>query len=200
MKSPLRYQLTEFECGSVSLLNCLSYLFEREEMPAELVRAVSIYSLDSYDERGRLDLTSSRNVSYSVARWVTQIAKQKNIPLKCSYLKADMVTIYAIVDCLKKGGCVSLRTYRDGEKHFVTVTAVDNEYIYLFDPYFKSSWDYKNSKDIQVIEDNPFAFNRRVKIDYFLSEKKQELTMGAIVAREAVMFMRDDASMERVLG
>lgn len=38
MKTPLRYQITEFDCGSVSLINCIVFLFEREEIPAELIK------------------------------------------------------------------------------------------------------------------------------------------------------------------
>ena len=35
MKVPLRYQMTEYDCGPTSLLNAVSYLFEREEIPPE---------------------------------------------------------------------------------------------------------------------------------------------------------------------
>ena len=38
MKIPLRFQITEFDCGAVSLLNCLSFLYEREEIPAVLIK------------------------------------------------------------------------------------------------------------------------------------------------------------------
>ena len=33
MKVPLRYQVTNYDCGPTSLLNGLSILFEREEIP-----------------------------------------------------------------------------------------------------------------------------------------------------------------------
>ncbi len=46
MKTPLRYQITEFDCGSVSLVNCITYLFEREHIPAELIKAINTYTLD----------------------------------------------------------------------------------------------------------------------------------------------------------
>lgn len=201
MKSPLRYQISEFDTGAVSLLNSLSYLFEREEMPAELVRAITIFSLDSYDMKGKVDFASSRNVVYSVSRWIAEFAKQKNIPLKCSYLKGDAVDIFAIVNCLKQGGCVNLRTYyNDGASHYVTLTAIDNEYIYMFDPYFQPMYQQQGIKNIQVIDDNPFGFNRRVKLDYFLSEKKFDLTLGLVYAREALLLFRDDSIMERELG
>ena len=50
MKTPLRFQITEFDCGTVSLQNAFSYLFERKEIPAELIKAIHKYTLDCYDE------------------------------------------------------------------------------------------------------------------------------------------------------
>ena len=200
MKSPLRYQISESDCGSVSLTNCITYLFEREEMPVELIRAISIYSLDCYDIKGVLDPSTGRNLVYSVSRWASSFAEQKRIPLKCSYLKGDRVTIYSIVDCLKVGGCVNLRTFRDGFYHYVMITAFDGDYVYIFDPYFCSSYQYKDNKDIQVIQDNPYAFNRRVKIEYFLSEKKVELALGPVASREVALLYRNDITQERELG
>lgn len=197
MKSPLRYQITEYDNGAVSLLNCLSYLFEREEMPSELVRVVSIYSLDTYDKKGKLDVNSSRNVVFSVARWMDEFALQKNIPLKCVYLKGEDASVYALAECLKNGGCVNVKTYRDGEKHYVMVVAVDDEFVYMFDPYFESKWDYRDSKIIQVVDNNPFAYNRKVSIEHFLSNKKQGYSLGPEVVREIALFTRVDVTQER---
>ena len=33
MKNPLRYQMTEYDCGPTSMLNAMSYLFPREAIP-----------------------------------------------------------------------------------------------------------------------------------------------------------------------
>ena len=52
MKVPLRFQITEFDCGTVSLLNAFSYLYEREQIPALLVKQIHKYTLDCYDENG----------------------------------------------------------------------------------------------------------------------------------------------------
>ena len=46
MKSPLRYQFSEYDCGPTTMLNAVSYLFEREEIPPEIIRNVMLYSLD----------------------------------------------------------------------------------------------------------------------------------------------------------
>ena len=54
MKVPLRFQVTEFDCGTISLLNAFSFLFEREEIPAALVKSIHKYTLDCYDEEGNI--------------------------------------------------------------------------------------------------------------------------------------------------
>lgn len=51
MKSPLRYQFSEYDCGPTTMLNAVSYLFEREEIPPEIIRNVMLYSLDCYSNK-----------------------------------------------------------------------------------------------------------------------------------------------------
>ena len=36
MKVPLRYQNTEYDCGTTTFINALAYLYDREEIPVEL--------------------------------------------------------------------------------------------------------------------------------------------------------------------
>ena len=40
MKSPLRYQISDYDCGPTSMLNAVSFLFEREQIPPELIRNI----------------------------------------------------------------------------------------------------------------------------------------------------------------
>ena len=37
MKVPLRYQNTEYDCGTTSFVNALAYLYDREDIPVELL-------------------------------------------------------------------------------------------------------------------------------------------------------------------
>ena len=46
MKVPLRYQNTEYDCGTTSFVNALAYLYDREDVPVELLKAVYKYTLD----------------------------------------------------------------------------------------------------------------------------------------------------------
>ena len=88
MKTPLRYQITEYDCGSVSLVNCITYLFERNEIPAELIKVISTFTLDCYDEKGRLGAGGTiREMIYFISRWIDEFSEQKSIPLDAKYLK-----------------------------------------------------------------------------------------------------------------
>ena len=40
MKNPLHYQFSEYDCGPTSMQNAISFLFEREEIPPEVLRNV----------------------------------------------------------------------------------------------------------------------------------------------------------------
>ena len=39
MKVPLRYQNTEYDCGTTKFVNALAYLYDREDIPVELLKA-----------------------------------------------------------------------------------------------------------------------------------------------------------------
>ena len=47
MKSPLRYQITEYDSGATAILNGISYLLDREKINPALISSVYRYSLDS---------------------------------------------------------------------------------------------------------------------------------------------------------
>ena len=190
MKTPLRYQITEFDCGSVSLLNCITYLFEREEIPAELIKAISSYTLDCYDEKGNLGQkgTSREAVQY-ISRWISNFSESKDFGIKCNYLSGEEVTAAKIETCINKGGCVNLRTYQ-GCEHYVTITNMDKEFVYIFDPYYYPEEHYKNNKNIKGVLSEPFRYNRIVKREHFLSERKVESALGPVDKREVVLFYK----------
>ncbi len=43
MKNFLIYQSSEYDCGPVSLINGIRYLFEREEIYPDLVKFIMLY-------------------------------------------------------------------------------------------------------------------------------------------------------------
>lgn len=197
MKSPLMYQLTENTCGEVAAFNCVSYLFDREAMPLELLQILASYTIGCLDEEGRL---SNRefcdNFMYFISSWIAGFAKEKHIPLKAKYLTGEDVNLLTIRHCLLSGGCVELKTTRRG-KHFVTITGMDDEDMFIFDPYFKPNGSYKPQQGIEIVNDKPFEYNRKVKIEKFIQEQSVELVLGKREFREAILFYKDDAILQR---
>ena len=49
MVVPLSFQISEFDCGPVSLLNALSRLFDRKLIQPCMIKAIYSYTLDNCD-------------------------------------------------------------------------------------------------------------------------------------------------------
>ena len=198
MKTPLRYQMVERDSGETSLCNCLSFLFERDEMPLELLKMISAYSNSCYDKFGNLENNElSRHFMYYTAGWIRTFAKEKKIPLVAKYYVGEDVDLLKIRKCLLSGGCVNLKAHRQGARHFVTITNMDDEYMYIFDPYLRLNGYYLANSGIAIANDNPFSFNRKVRIEHFISENRVELALGPEEEREAILLVRDDAILQR---
>lgn len=197
MKSPLMYQMIENSGGETAVYNCLSYLFDREEMPLEFVKIMTSYATGCYDEFGRLENREfCENLLFFTASWLVDYAKEKHIPLVAKYLTKDDVNLLEIRRCLLAGGCVDLKTERNG-KHYITITKMDDTYIYAFDPYYKPIGSFKPQLGVEVVNDKPFEYNRKILIEKFISEKPTEYTLGIENFREAILFNRNDIILER---
>lgn len=110
MRTPLRYQVTEFDCGTVSLQNAISYLFERNEIPAELIKAIHKYTLDCYDEKGNLgNGGTSKEAIKKLSHWITRYANEHEFNISCERLEGKDVTLDKLYTCLNNNGCIFLR-------------------------------------------------------------------------------------------
>lgn len=196
MKSPLMYQLTEKSGGEVAVYNSMAFLFDREEMPLEFLKIMKSFAISCYDESGELENNAfNENLMFFAASWISDYAKEKNIPLVAKYLTKDDVNLLEIRKCLLAGGCVDLKVSRNG-KHFITLTKMDDLYIYAFDPFYKPSI-LRPTTGVEIVNDKPFYYNRKILIEKFISEKASEFSIGPEGVREAVLFYRNDIIPER---
>lgn len=92
MKSPLRYQFSEYDCGPTTMLNAVSYLFEREEIPPEIIRNVMLYSLDCYSNKGEPGRAgTSRMAMMFLSNWLDGFGRATNLPLSSQYLSGGRI-------------------------------------------------------------------------------------------------------------
>jgi predicted double-glycine peptidase len=189
MKIPLRFQITEFDCGTVALQNAISYLFDRENVPAELIRAISIYTVNCYDEKGNIcEGGTSRQTMNMMTKWIHEFANKYNFGINCTRLVDYKVSIREIRKCINLNGCVLLRTYQNGQEHFVVITDIDDDFVYMWDSYYLGETYYDREKRISIIFNKPFNYNRKVSMSRFLDEEEKDFALGPFEKRECLLF------------
>lgn len=190
MKVPLRFQVTEFDCGTISLLNAFSFLFEREEIPAALVKSIHKYTLDCYDEEGNIGQGgTSREAIDKLTHWITRYTNEHDFKVKCTHLQQEDITLEKMYECIKNNGCIFLRCWQTVE-HYVIVTNMDKKYAYIFDPYYLDKKEYIRDKEVKIILNKPFTHNRKVSLKRLMSESKKDFSFGVVERRECVLINR----------
>lgn len=188
MKIPLRFQVTEFDCGTVSLLNAFSYLFEREEIPVELVKAIHNYTLDCYDSNGNMGARgTSREAINKLSHWITRFASQKKFGVKCNRLVKDEIKLDDLKECIKNKGVIFARSWLINDEHYIIITNIKNNNVYIFDPYYLDKNYYKLNSKVRIVFNQPFRYNRVIKLNKLLAITREDFSLGPIETRECVL-------------
>ena len=94
MKNPLHYQFSEYDCGPTSMQNAISFLFEREEIPPEVLRNIMLYCLDCYSKEG---IPGKRGISRAammfLSNWLNEFGNLGMMTVSSEYLSGDQVYI-----------------------------------------------------------------------------------------------------------
>ena len=187
MKIPLTFQITEYDCGTTSLLNALIYLFDREEVPITLLKAIYRYTLDAEGIHGIIgEAGTSREAVDKLSHWITKYSKSNDFKISCEILEKENVTLERIKECLDNNGCVLARCYQLDE-HYVLITKIDDNFAYIFDPYYVEEDYYYNDEQVAVILNQRFTHNRLVKIQRLFNQSKQDFSLMEIEKREVVL-------------
>ena len=128
MKIPLRYQMTEYDCGPTSLLNGLSYLFEREEIPPELLRNIMLFCLDKYDAGGGSGRAGTSHTAMQfLSHWLSGFGETGALAVTSSYLHGGDVTLAPgsfLRSALCRGAAAVARVDLEGW-HYVLLTGAE---------------------------------------------------------------------------
>ena len=194
MKSPLRYQATQYDCGPTTITNAIMYLFEREEIPPDLVRHIGQCTLDSYDREGHCGMygTSGAAIRHFGA-WLNELRYAGLLPIRSSYLDREMVYFgpgSVISKALRDGAAIVLHVFHD-EGHYILLTGETREGILAFDPYYRGN--EVRRKGVIRVDDEPFSHNLIIPGIPLNDSGRDYYSMGEIAAREALIIRRDDA-------
>ena len=191
MKTPLRYQVTAYDCGPISLMNAFSYLYDDREIPAVIIQAIWRYSLDRFGDNGNLgEGGTSKYAMQLFVSWLKAYAKTNSFPIKVSYLRGRKITSKKLSKFLNKHGVVVARCYQSQE-HYILITGVSNKYFYIFDPYYVDEGFINNDKMIKFDWKHPFQYNRIVTKKRLFSETEKDFSLGFAENRECIFFSID---------
>ncbi len=188
MKNPLSYQSTEYDCGPVTMLNAMNYLFDRREISPDVVKSIMLYCLDGYNRKGEAYKNgTTRMAMLFLANWLNQFGKVRKWPIYCRQLEGREVNLSQgsqLSECLGQGGVVVARVML-GCWHYVLLTALDKEKVCLFDPYYRIK--PFPEKEIELIRDQPTKMNRRLPIVLMEKEGKTNYALGKKADRECML-------------
>ena len=193
MKNPLNYQTTEYDCGPTTVLNAINSLFHREEILPEVVKSIMQYTLDSYNSRGEAYKSGTSGMAMMfLSNWLNHFGKVKKWPIHCKILNGEQVYIGKnshITECLQQGGVVVARVML-GCWHYVLLTGIDKNYVYIFDPYYRKN-PFKED-GIEMIKDAPTKMNRKVSYSILNNEGKENYALGKLDERECVLMYHQE--------
>lgn len=178
MKTPLAYQITEYDCGQATLLNAMRYLFKRGEVSPVVIKYITQYTLDTVGQNGQIGLcgTSPHAIEY-LANWINNNNSSLNIDIKAKILRKNEVDINnaSLSDCIKRGGVAIFRVWSDCE-HYVLCTKMDEKNAYIFDPYYLDEREYDDDLECTMVFNKPFEYNRIVSKKRFNSLSKNDFS------------------------
>ena len=190
-KIPLRYQATEYDCGSAAIINAINYAFDFSEIPAYFLKEIYDVCLDEYNENGLFGgHGTSLNALRYLADWFNRYRETHGFPIHCLCVDGEDVTFIRntkLLDILReKETAIVLRCMLYNE-HYITLTDADDEYIYLFDPYY---WikDYGDSQILRVSE--PMRANRKLPISFMETTEQNCYNINTVKEKLAVVFSR----------
>lgn len=194
MKTPLHYQISEYDCGPTTMMNAMSFLFSREQLVPEIVQHIMLYSLDAYNAKGEIGKNGTSRVAMMfLSSWLTQFGKACNFPIVCQYLSGQSVYLGGnslLTQALHCNGAVIVRLNYGGD-HYVLLTGQEDNQVSMFDPYYRKRSFIQS--DIQLLESEPFSRNRIVTADRLNAEEKQGgYALGPMEGREAILLFNQD--------
>ena len=179
MKIPLRFQMTESDSGITTLLNAISFLYDREVVDISLIK--SIY-------KNTINENNILLKQETICDFAKRILDKKKYNLELNEFTKEEVNLKTIKEYMKNDNTIIImRVYLFGKSHYCLITNLDNNYIYFFDPYYLDETYYDENRMVELIHDNPFEFNRKVNIKRFNTMTLSDYSLGPIEHRECLV-------------
>lgn len=191
MKNPLHYQLCEYDCGPTSILNGVSYLFEREAIPPVIIKQINHRCMDCCDANGECGkLGTSCDALKFLSTWLDRFGKRGELNISSKFIGGHCVSLKEdrlLMKTLRKGGVAVVHVFLDQIGHYVLLTGTEGRSVRMFDPYFRMA-PFADPR-IQIIHDHPFEYNRIIPFEVLECPEYEDYAMGPDETREAVLML-----------
>jgi hypothetical protein len=170
-------------------------LFERDEIPPIVIYNISKYTLDEFNGKGE-EFKGGTSI-YAVkllAHWINSFAQTNKFDIHCEILDDDAVNMQSneIKDCMNNGGVIVARVWLAKDEHYVVITKMDEEYAYIFDPYYIDITTFDQDDDIEIIKYRKLNYNRAVKLSRVTSDTKNDYSIVNNENRQLLLINRVD--------
>ena len=195
MYSPFNYQVSEYDCVPTAIVNAVSYLFHRKEIPPMVIRHIYLYCMDTVSRDARFGIGGTSKLAVRLlGNWLSSY-KMKKFSVTTQFLDKQRVSLETngqIYTCLDQGGvvvCNLLLTPK--EEHYVMITAIEDEWVYCFDSYRRRSVRGMQGK-IKVLKlDDGRAPNLKIKRDWLERTETRRFCLGPFPIRESLLIWRN---------
>ncbi len=191
MKVPLRYQNTEYDCGTTSFVNALAFLYDREKIPVELLKAIYKYTLDveGMDGIEGKGGTSRKHAELLAKYFVEYSNNNSQFDIHCKILYGEDVTLDRMKESLNNNGVIVARCWQATE-HYVLITKIDDNFAYIFDPYYLEEDYYVDDEEVAIVLHESFTHNRLVKKERLFDESLKDFSLLEKNKRSIILINR----------
>lgn len=177
-KTPLDYQITEYDCGTTTIMNALRYLYDREEISPNVIKYIMKETLDQKGSGGEVGKGgTTTDATLKIANWLIE-SEENDMDMHITMLVGNEYSIDnpILINAIKHGGVAVLRVYQETE-HYALLTKLDEEYAYIFDPYYFDISYYDNDESVEIIKDRPFEYNRKVALKRLREDTNNDFSL-----------------------
>ena len=195
MYIPFHYQISEYDCVPTAMINAISYLFHRKEIPPMVIRHIYLYCMDTVSRDARFGIGGTSKLAVRLmGNWLSSY-KMKNFSVHTEFLDKEKVSLETgdrIHTCLEEGGivlCNILLSPR--EEHYIMITAIEDEWVYCFDSYKRNSVHRMQGKIKLLKPVDERAPNLKIKKSWLGQTQTNRFCLGPFHIRESLLIWRN---------
>ena len=168
----------------------MAYLYDIEEFPVELLKDIYKYTLDVIG----IDVIegtggTSKEYAKRLANIFIKYSSIHNFDLKWSILIKEEVSLDTMKKCLNNNGVIVAWCWQSNE-HYVLITKIDDNFVYLFDSYYLEDYYYINDDEVAIVQNERFTRKRLVKISRLFNNNKKDFSLLSVDEREVILINR----------